>query len=289
MTREILLKKYLIQKYNYLLTYYFTQWRQKNRLDKINQLAATKWIWPMSILIGMIPFRRLLPLYNIRQLRLTPFIVFIISYIYNYYKAYPCIKWCKIDKTDASKFTWDKNCYCKSAQNIQYTRWVYREIMFLMPLLPFSRLARRIATINSVGLGVGIHCLYAGTNYKLLRELGDIFFINEIGWKRQPLYILLSADAVIHLLPWMLCHLYFRDLHFLSARVRRSSIFIGMMTGISHCSWCYLLTNQWNVEPLYKEKDNYSFIVKTKYTPTTIQLGWVSIFASHMFGAILYN
>ena len=32
-----------------------------------------------------------------------------------------------------------------------------------------------------------------------------------------------------------------------------------------------------------------TFIVKTKYSPLTIQMGWIGIFASHMFGAILYN
>ena len=110
MTQKLLLKKYIIQKHNYILTNYFSQWRQKNHLDKINKLAATKWIWPMSLLIGMIPFRKQLPLYNIRSLHFTPFIIFIISYLYNYYKAYPCIKWCKIDKNNASRFTWDKNC-----------------------------------------------------------------------------------------------------------------------------------------------------------------------------------
>ena len=83
----------------------------------------------MSLLIGMIPFRRQLPLYNIRQLRLTPFIVFIISYIYNYYKAYPCIKWCKIDKHDASKFTWEKNCIVNHLK-IFNIRWVTERLCF---------------------------------------------------------------------------------------------------------------------------------------------------------------
>ena len=52
----------------------------------------------MSLIIGMIPFRKRLPLHNIRQLRLTPFIIFIISYIYNYYKAYPVLNGVKLIK-----------------------------------------------------------------------------------------------------------------------------------------------------------------------------------------------
>ena len=62
-----------------------------------------------------------------------------------------------------------------------------------------------------------------------------------------------------------------------------------MLTGISHCSWCYLLTNQWDVEPLYKERAEYNFTIKTKYSPTVLKLGWCSIFCSHIIGSILYN
>lgn len=258
----------------------------------IYSTSVLKWSIPVVISIIGIPFSKYIKWLNIIILPepfniLIPIVAFETGYYYSYYKAKSHIQNCII--IDNNTYIWKKNCYKNASHYIQYTRWVYRELLFLAPIIPFSRFARKIAIINCVGLGLGIHSLYFLTNYKLLRELGDIFFIHELKLPSPPFYILIFCDGFIHLLPWFLCHIYFKELVFLSNTICKYSIVFSIITGLSHINWCYLLIKQWDASPLYKEYNEYSFITKTKYNINMIRVGWTLIFFSHIIGGLLYS
>jgi len=258
--------------------------------NNILSFPALKWRLPIIIFIIGIPFNRYTIVLNIVPKPfniLLPLLMFKSGYYYSYCKAKSHIKNCNI--IDNNTYIWKKNSYKIASHYIQYTRWVYRELLFLSPIIPFSRFARKIAIINCVGLGIGIHSLYFITNYQLLRELGDIFFINELKLNKPSFCTLIFCDSFIHLLPWILCHIYFNDLIFLSKTINKLSILISIITGCSHISWGYLLIKQWDVSPLYKEYNEYPFTSKTKYNNCKIKLGWILIFLSHIIGGILYS
>jgi len=65
-----------------------------------------------------------------------------------------------------SAYIWMYRASQRDITRGRYTQWAYMEILLLLPLLPFFPVARRIAVVNAFGLGFGIHCFYAITQYR---------------------------------------------------------------------------------------------------------------------------
>ena len=103
--------------------------------------------------------------------------------------------------------------------------------MFVYPL------AREIALVNSLGLGLGIHCMYAATNYGALRDFGDQSGLH--GW---PFVTLLFGDFLMNFLPSILLLLAFNDEFTMGILAPRlSNVWIGVMTGYLHSTYTYFL------------------------------------------------
>ena len=163
----------------------------------------------------------------------------------------------------------------------RYTRWVYCQTLFLLPLLPFSGVARRIAFVNGLGLPIAIHCFYAITNYALLRELVGRILRDDIGvQQRMPAVVLLGCDAAAHFAPWGLAK---GMAHYLAVDAPAPAplwlrLCIGCFTGFFHATYCRWLTGGWDPGHLYALKT-------TKYTMGWVHLAWVGTFLGHLVSA----
>ena len=173
----------------------------------------------------------------------------------------------------------------------RYTQWAYLQLLLLLPVLPFSSAARKIAVVNSLGLGLGIHCFYAVTNYRLLRFLGDR--VLGLGWS---FWSLLVGDFIVHFGPWMLLQaaLVFFDcdeaLQFSSLlrwpTTMPPNLWVGVLTGLAHSTYCRLLIGHWTPLDLYDVRELFkskSHAAQLKRVP----LAWFGVFLGHCTAAAM--
>jgi hypothetical protein len=162
----------------------------------------------------------------------------------------------------------------------RYTRWVYAQTFALVPLLPFSAMARRIALVNGLSLPMAIHCFYSMTNYHLLRELGDRIVRDELGFRRRmPFVVLIAGDAVAHFGPYLIAKGVVWALADPPAPWGLlSRMCVGCCTGFFHATYCWGLTGQWDPSTMYDIKT-------TKYTMGWVHLAWVGVFVGHLISS----
>ena len=153
----------------------------------------------------------------------------------------------------------------------KYTYWVYVEVLLLVPIMFVYPLARNIALVNSLGLGLGVHCMYAATNYGALRDFGD-----QWGLQGSPFAALLLGDFVVHLLPWGVLQLAFSDEFALAfSAPRLSTLWIGVMTGFLHSTYTHFLGLGFDPGPVYN--------IVCAYKTRDVYLAWIGLFFSHIF------
>jgi hypothetical protein len=114
-----------------------------------------------------------------------PITLFFAAYLYMlFFQARPSLKHVTLRTSRygwaPSTFTWEAGKY---NPNLQYTRWAYMELFFLIPAMPFSKIARVLALTNTFGTAFGINCLYWLTGYNLLREFGKCSVIARFSVK----------------------------------------------------------------------------------------------------------
>ena len=160
----------------------------------------------------------------------------------------------------------------------RYTRWVYYQVFALVPALPFSPLARRLALVNGLALPIAIHCFYSMTNYHLLRELGDRIARDEFGvQRRMPFAVLIAGDMLAHFGPWLIAKGVIWALADPPVRWESlSRVWVGCLTGFCHSTYCWWLTGQWDPGTIYDLK-------KTKYSMGRVRLAWFGVFVGHIF------
>lgn len=163
----------------------------------------------------------------------------------------------------------------------RYTRWVYVQTLWLSPLMLFSPFARRLVIVNGLGMGFAIHCFYAITDYKLLREMGDRVAAKDLGIKKRvPMIVLLVGDAIVHFGVFALCSLLFWVCGAQASSFGLARLWIGCFTGFCHSTYCWFLTGSWDPTSLYS-------ITKTKYTLNAVKMAWVGVFLGHVFSSWL--
>ena len=159
----------------------------------------------------------------------------------------------------------------------KYTYWVYAEVFLLIPAMFVYPLARQIALVNSLGLGLGIHCMYAATNYGVLRDFGDQSGLH--GW---PFVTLLFGDFLMHFLPWIILLLAFNDEFTMGfSAPRLSNVWIGGMTGSLHSTYTYFLGFTFDPGPVYN--------IKCPYKKSHVYIAWVGVFLSHVFASMIIH
>lgn len=187
----------------------------------------------------------------------------------------------------------------------KYTLWVYAQTLCLLPLLPHSSMARAIALANTFGLGLGIHAFYAVTRYRLLREFGDDMATqaasrlrrftgprHPAGAVRLPLLAYLAGDAAVHWTPFAVA--MWAQARWGARRTKESTttalaiaaprlpsrIWVGIVTGFFHATYCFFLTGSWDPAPLYG-------VSQTRYTQQDIAQAWAGLFSAHVLGAFI--
>jgi hypothetical protein len=166
---------------------------------------------------------------------------------------------------------------CKNQAFAQYTAWIYVETAFLAPAMPYYSVARQIGLMNTLGMGLGIHCFYAVTGYKLLREFGA----NNLG-PAVPFVHLIAIDFLVHWLPCIiLWYLFSADWRLMATEpLDGPSLWIGIMTGSCHSTYTYLLGHGWDPRKLYNVK-------KTPCSMSRICTAWLLLFVGHASGPII--
>jgi hypothetical protein len=151
-----------------------------------------------------------------------------------------------------------------------YTLWTYTQVLFLVPAMFFFPLAREIALVNTLGLGVGVHFFYIASNYGVLRDFG-----NHNGLKGRHFAFLLIGDFVVHMGPWLGLQCIFSNEYTLQFRPALSKLWIGVMTGLCHSTYTFALGYGWDPGPLYN--------IKAPYNIRDIYFAWIGLFLSHVF------
>jgi hypothetical protein len=218
-----------------------------------------------------------------------PLVLYFAAYLYMLYcQAKPSLKHLTLYTSRygwvPSRFTWEAGKY---NPNLQYTRWAYLELLFLIPAMPFSKVARVFALTNTFGTAFGINCLYWLTGYSLLREFGDIVCVEYLSLPLQPFPMLLALDILCHWLPFICCKLLMAEFDFLMGEIQWQYAWVGIVTGFSHSSWCFIVSGQWDPAPLYKELQTAPYTKSTEYTTATLMTGWLLVFAAHVLGALV--
>ena len=166
-----------------------------------------------------------------------------------------------------------------------YTDWIYFQTLCLLPLLSRSQLARDIAISNTFGLGLGIHWFYAVTGYRLLIEFGDKKLENLSQWipslpSRLPLWVYLLGDAALHWTPFAVVSFILARMRFrkVGQRMWHKRIWVGVLTGFLHSTYCFFLSGSWNPKPLYD-------VDRTDIPLSDIKKAWLALFTTHVVGA----
>ena len=191
-----------------------------------------------------------------------------------------------------SAYVWMYRLSLRDQSRGRYTQWAYLQLLLLLPVLPFSSAARKIAIVNSFGLGLGIHCFYAITNYRLLRFLGD----RLVGLPQWSFWSLLAGDFIVHFGPWMLLqaalvHFDCEEALKFSSLMRwpttmPPNLWVGVLTGLAHSTYCRLLIGHWNPIDLYNGREMFkskSHAAQLKRVP----LAWFGVFLGHCTAAAM--
>ena len=166
----------------------------------------------------------------------------------------------------------------------QYTRWAYLEVMVLIPAMFYFPLARRIALVNTMGLGFGIQAFYVVTNYNLLREFGD-----KLSETPFPFPVLLIGDFLYHWMPWVILQFVFSDEYSFQLNISASwsKLWIGAMTGFAHGTYLFWLScirfkgiqlfdvRWWDPRDAYEVKC-------TKIATHAIPAAWMLLICGHL-------
>ena len=96
-----ILVKYINYKYRVYIYNYFNKWKFIDYYTKLNKLSAIKWGIPTLFFICCMPFKRFIPIYNIKLHpkilnKLIPLFLYCYGYYYSYKRAQPYIKHCTI-------------------------------------------------------------------------------------------------------------------------------------------------------------------------------------------------